>query len=255
MVILTWNDGELLLDAVASATASIDVDVEVIVVDNGSEPPAAALLADSIGISSGAALRVLRNEDNRGVAAARNQGAAAGQAPLVCFLDSDARLHPTTLRDLVEPLRRHEEVAMAAPVFVDQAPEASAGRAPSLLRKIARGAGLTSSYRNSPIDAAAPWWDVDFAIGACQVFRRSAFEAVGGLDESYFYGPEDVDFCLRIRQAGWRVVQVRDARCDHPARRRFRNPLTRGGVRHGAAIGRHLWRQRRGRGAGERSSS
>jgi GT2 family glycosyltransferase len=85
---------------------------------------------------------------------------------------------------------------------------------------------------------------VDFAIGACQLFRRSAWEEVGGIDESYFYGPEDVDFCLRLRRRNFRIVQVADALCDHPPRRRNRRLLTIRGLRHAGAVTRYLIRRR-----------
>ena len=83
-----------------------------------------------------------------------------------------------------------------------------------------------------------------YAIGACQVIRRSVFDEVGGLDGSIFYGPEDVDFCLRVKAAGHRVVQVAGADVLHPPRRAFRQPFTARGMRHGWAIVRHLWRHR-----------
>jgi GT2 family glycosyltransferase len=249
VVILTWNDGPLLERAVASALGSQAVDVRVWVVDNGSEPPAAT--ADDPRVA------VIRNEVNRGVARARNQGAAAGDAPLVCFLDSDARLHPTALRALADALAS-DGVGLAAPVISSMDPRASAGRAPSLARKAARALSLTSRYAGTPHPAEAASWAVDFAIGACQLIRRSAFEAVGGLDESYFYGPEDVDLCLRLAQAGWTIVLVGAAHCDHPARRRFRKVLTRRGMQHAVAVARHLWRHRHhrsSRGAWQPSTS
>lgn len=234
VVVLTWNDGELLDRALASVLASEGVDVRVVVVDNGSEPPA-TVPADS-------RVRLIRNAENRGVAAGRNQGAVIGSAPFVCFLDSDARLVPATLFRLLVPLG-DPQVALSAPVFVGQPAEASAGRAPSLSDKALRLLDVRSTYR--PVAAEGPWWDVDFAIGACQLVRRTAFEAVGGLDESYFYGPEDVDLCLRLREAGQRVVQVEGADCHHPPRRRNRRLLTRRGVLHASAVARHLWRHRR----------
>jgi GT2 family glycosyltransferase len=46
---------------------------------------------------------------------------------------------------------------------------------------------------------------VDYLIGACQMIRRETLEEVGLLDENIFYGPEDVDFCLRVYQHGWNV--------------------------------------------------
>jgi GT2 family glycosyltransferase len=234
VVVLTWNDGQLLDAAVASALASTDVHVNVFVIDNGSDPPAPPLYDTRV--------RQLRNPTNRGVAAARNQGVQATDAPYVCFLDSDACLRKTCLSRLLAPIAAGDDIGLAAPVFTDQAAEASAGRAPSALRKLGRVLNILDTY--APVESAGsrPWWDVEFAIGACQVFRRDAFDSVAGLDEGYFYGPEDVDFCLRLRRAGWRVVQVRDAQCDHPARRRHRGIWTIRGARHAAAVLRHLWR-------------
>jgi hypothetical protein len=235
VVILAWNDGPLVETAVHSALASDGVDVRVVVVDNGSKPPLQPTSTDD-------RLCVQRNPENRGVAGGRNQGVAATDAAIVCFLDSDARLEPTCLRTLVSALDE-PSVAIAVPVFTDQSPQQSAGRAPTLTRKLLRLVNLRSDYDGSSPSGVAVW-DVDFGIGACQVLRRAAFNAVDGLDESYLFGPEDVDFCLRVRKAGWRVVQVRDARCHHPARRAHRGVLTRRGLLHGAAVCRHLWRHR-----------
>jgi GT2 family glycosyltransferase len=235
VVILTWNDGPLLDIALRSALDSQGVDVKVIVVDNASDPP--AVVPDDPRVT------LVVNGANRGVAPARNQGARAGSAPIVCFLDSDARLHADALARLVAALESDRAIGLAAPVFTEQEPSASAGTAPTLTRKLARLTNRTSAYATSA-DTSQPMWDVDFAIGACQVFRRAAFDAVGGNDESFFYGPEDADFCMRLKDAGWRVVQVRDAAVDHPPRRRFRGLFTKRGMSHAWAVTRFLWRHR-----------
>lgn len=239
VVVLTWNDGDLLRRAVESALASTGVDVRVIVVDNGSDPPAE--------VPPDPRVEVVRNETNLGVAPARNQGVSRATAELCCLLDSDARLWPDSLHRMAGAVLSSPDVALAAPVFTDQAPEASAGRAPGAARKLARGLNLTDTYAAVRRTTADSFWDVDFAIGACQLFRRAAFDDIGGLDTSYFYGPEDVDFCLRLKEAGWRVVQVRAAGCDHPPRRRHRHLWTAGGARHAWAISRYLLRHHRAR--------
>jgi GT2 family glycosyltransferase len=234
VVILTWNDGALLEVAVDSVVQSGDVAPNPIVVDNGSSPPASVEVP----------VLLVRNEANRGVAPARNQGVAMGTSPLVCLLDSDARLEPEALTELAAAVLADDGIALAAPVFAGQPAAASAGPAPTLVRKAMRAINLRDTYDSAGtfVDGVR---DVDFAIGACQMFRRSAFDEVGGLDESYFYGPEDVDFCLRLRERGWRVVQVASARVEHPARRRFKGLLTRRGIQHAWAVARHLWRHRR----------
>lgn len=241
VVVLTWNDGDLLQRAVDSVNAQRDVQTHVVVIDNASDH--APALDDTANVE------VVRNPTNRGVAAARNQGAALGSAPFILLLDSDAELEPGCLPALVKVLDGDASIALGAPVFTDQLPHASGGRAPGVLRKLARGLGLTATYRRVVHSPTASTWDVDFAIGACQLVRRSAWDQLKGLDESYFYGPEDLDFCLRLRAAGLRVVQVRDAQCLHPPRRRNRSLFKASGVRHAQAVLRHY---RRGTGGATR---
>ena len=181
VVILTWNDGELLSKAIDSALASTDVLVNVIVVDNGSEPPAVV----PAGVS------LLRNEQNVGVASGRNQGISHGSAPLVLLLDSDAELLPHALAQLVDEQER-TDAGVVVPTFVDQDPTASAGVAPGLVRKAKRVLGMTASYAPHA-NTSEPSWPVEFGIGACQLFPRDVWSEVGGIDESFFYVPEDVD--------------------------------------------------------------
>jgi len=236
VVILTWNDGAILDVAVASAFDQRDVAVRVIVVDNGSDPAATV---------DPSRATLLRSATNLGVGGGRNLGARAGTAPFVCFLDSDARLHPHALARLLEPMRTDPGVALTAPVFSGQRPEQSAGRAPGVVDKVRRGLNWTDRYRTTPGQGQGASWDVDFAIGACQLVRRDVFVTVDGLDASAAFGPEDVDFCMRVRGAGHRVVQVRDAGCDHPPRRAFRGMWSARGRRHAWAVLRYLWRSRR----------
>ena len=138
-----------------------------------------------------------------------------------------SRLHEGALARLLEPLQADDAVGLTAPVFTGQRPEASAGRAPNFADKVRRALNRTDVYRTDPDHGIGPWWHVDFAIGMCQLVRRSAFEDVGGIDDMDRFGPEDVDFCLRLRALGYRVVQVADVGCDHPPRPRVRR-LTSG---------------------------
>ncbi|MEZ5406823.1 MAG: glycosyltransferase [Acidimicrobiales bacterium] len=246
VVILTWNDGPLLAAAIASVTGSEAVDTRIVVVDNGSEP--AATVPEGVTL--------IRLAENRGVAAGRNIGIRAGTADLVCLLDSDAELGPRSLRTLAAGLEG-AGADVAVPCFTAQAPTASAGAAPDLADKARRVLGRTAEYRplgprpraasgaaTATLEAGPPWWPVDFGIGACQLFRRSAWEAVGGIDESFFYGPEDVDFCLRIKQAGGLVVQVAGDPVHHPPRRIHRRPINRRGMAHAWAVARYYHRHR-----------
>ena len=79
-------------------------------------------------------------------------------------------------------------------------------------------------------------------IGACQVIRRRALQEVGPFDERIFYGPEDVDMCLRLQQAGWRVVYNPEAVIVHEERRMTRS-LRSGLVwKHILGLGYFFWK-------------
>lgn len=232
VVILTHNDGELLGAAVTSALASDGTDVTVWVIDNGSDPAAV--------VERDTRVHLVRNATNAGVGGGRNQGVRLGEAPLICLLDSDARLGTGALRRLIEPFA-DPAVGVTVPVFVDQLPTESAGVAPTFAVKLARALGRRSTYEPADVPTGASQWDVDFGIGACQVLRRSVFDLVGGIDDSEAFGPEDVDFCLRARRAGFRVVQVAGTEVHHPPRRAHRRLLTRKGLRHTRSVLRHFW--------------
>ena len=235
VVIITWNDGRALDVSVASALASCGVDARVIVVDNGSDEPVA--LAEDPRIT------LMREPLNLGVAGGRNRGVAASTSPLVCLLDSDARLHDDTLAHLIARLEADPSIGLIAPVFDGQDAAASGGQSPGIGRKLARLARLTNRYATVPAGEDG-LRRVDFVIGACQVFSRTRYDAVGGLNEDYFYGPEDVEFCLRLRQRGWAVAQDEVAHCYHPPRRSHRRLISRRGMLHALAVVHYLRRRR-----------
>lgn len=236
VVVLTWNDGPLLERAVTSVLEQQGCDLHLVVVDNGSTP--AAVVPDDPRVT------LVRSAVNLGVAGGRNRGVAEGDAPLVLLLDSDATLGTGALAGLVDALESRPDAALVAPVFADQRPEESAGAAPTFARKLARLLGRTGEYAPAAAGGGGAEVDVDVAIGACQLFRRDAYAAVGGIDETYFYGPEDVDFCMRLRLAGWAVVQVAGPIVVHPPRRSHRQILSRRGLRHAWAVVRFLVRHR-----------
>ena len=121
----------------------------------------------------------------------------------------------------------------------------SCRRFPTLVDKLLRR--LPARFgRAVADDVELRWWDhagvreVDYVIGACQLIRRSALDEVGLLDEHIFYGPEDVDLCLRMHRAGWQVEYVPAAVVTHLARRITRKLLSTLTVQHVHGLGTFL---------------
>lgn len=161
---------------------------------------------------------VLPNAENRGFAAAAQQGARAARGPLLLFLNPDVVAEPgalDALRAAVEP----QSVAAAGGRLLNSDGTPQVGFA--VRRFPTLGSALAEVLLLNRLVPANPWnrryrcldFDYDRAAeveqpaGACLLVKRSAWEAVGGFDESFFpLWFEDVDLCRRLRAGGWTIV-------------------------------------------------
>jgi len=235
VVILTWNSTDMLSSCLASIPQGfVTQSYEVIVVDNGSHDLTPATLRYIFPW-----MQIVVNRKNRGVAPARNQGIRLTKGEFVILLDDDTLVHPAAFEQLLAYMDMHPDVGLCGPKLVDLQGQLqfSCRLFPTFSDKIARRFPLAFIQQTSRAVEMADWdhnsvRDVDYVIGACQVIRRTALAEVGLLDERIFYGPEDVDLCLRMRQTGWRVVYNPQAVVVHRERRVARSFLSRLGWKH-----------------------
>jgi N-acetylglucosaminyl-diphospho-decaprenol L-rhamnosyltransferase len=159
-----------------------------------------------------------------GFGAALNEGVRRLDEQYVLSLHGDARLRPGALQRLlvlVSAGRRPAAAAGAGLAGLDGTVEGAAGYAPTL-RGLA-ASGLKSAFPAlEPMRVRRPWRfaptgriEVDWVELTAAMLRRDAFEAVGGMDESYFLAYGSIDLCLRLRAAGHRVVADGGARALH----------------------------------------
>jgi GT2 family glycosyltransferase len=126
----------------------------------------------------------------------------------------------------------------------DGRPQLSVDRFPSIGRKIARFLFLRRMEQAETTQQDSPM-PVDYAISAFWVFRREILSRLGGLDERFFYAPEDVDFCASIWLCGWRVVFVPQAMAIHDARELSRRGVfNRFALYHLIGLGRYFLKHR-----------
>jgi GT2 family glycosyltransferase len=205
IVICTWRMRDLITRCLESVTVEAPPDWEVIVVVNGDEDGTVAAIRTSFP-----QVHLIVNGRNRGVGPARNQGMAVARAPFVILLDADTTVIPGSLTGLVNALQQAPDAGVIGPRLVSPSGErqGTARNFPTVLTKLRRRLPARLAAR-LPMDAV-PDGDrpvaVGYVIGACQALRRAALAQVGPLDEAIFYGPEDVDLCLRMWKAGWKVV-------------------------------------------------
>ena len=222
-IIVNFNGGAFLKATVASALASPAV-LRVIVVDNASTDDSLDLLSSE----SFNRVTVIRNSENLGFAAACNVGLKEINAPYALILNPDCCLAETAVKLLIDAIASNERVGMAGPLLLNpDGSEQAGGRRgiPTPGRSIAQGFGLNrlrwfSADRlpdflmhRAPLPSHAT--DVEAISGACMMVRRTAITEVGPLDENYFLHCEDLDWCMRFHERGWRILFVPEARVTH----------------------------------------
>ena len=245
IIILTWNSEQQISACLASLEQGLNAfPSEVIVIDNGSRDKTCNVVSE---VRSG--VRLVCNPENRGVAPARNQGIRLARGEYVLILDDDTVVQPGALDVLIRYMEAHPEAGLCGPRLTDAGGnlQLSCRRFPTLIDKLARRLPSTLGEKIARKAEMADWdhrtiREVDYVIGACQVIRSRALQEVGLLDERIFYGPEDVDICLRLQQAGWRVVYHPDAVVVHEERRMSRS-LGSGLVwKHICGLGYYFWK-------------
>lgn len=224
---------------------------EVFLVDNGSGDGTAEAVREAFP-----AVEVVGLARNVGVAA-RNEGLRRARGRMRMFLDSDARLTAGALPELVSYLDAHPEAGLVGPrlVYEDGTLQLSARRYPPVLLPLLRRPPLERFLGDSarvrrhlmadePHDRTR---EVEYVLGACQLFTARAQEVAGEIDD-IFFGPDDVDWCLRVRGAGLAVVYHPAATVVHAYRRTSaERPLSRVALRQLSAFARFQWKWRRER--------
>lgn len=211
---------------------------EIIIVDNASQNPLLELLEEM------PLVHIVRNRTNRGVARARNQAMRLARGKAVCILDADTEPPDDLLNSLERVMFSHDDVGIVGPALCSERGELleSCRAFPTLPSKLGRR--FPWLFRNTVRTSATAFprsvdrpHEVDYVIGACQLIRAEAIRRIGFLDERIFYGPEDVDFCLRMWQNGYRVLFEPRVRVIHAEQRyTVRNPLSLLSLRHGMAL-------------------
>jgi GT2 family glycosyltransferase len=221
-VIVSYRSREPLLQCLVTLeTDAASLAHETVVVDNDPGDGALETIArDFPGV------RGIANAENVGYARAINQGLAATSGEFVLAMNPDCVLERGSLAALIGHLRAHPRTAVVGPKILDSdgTLQYSARSFPdhltflfnrySLLTRLFPGNRFSRRYLLTDWDHASVR-DVDWVSGACLMVRRAAITQVGAMDEAFFMFNEDVDWCRRMKLAGWAVSYVPEARVVH----------------------------------------
>jgi GT2 family glycosyltransferase len=207
VVVPTHDTRELTLRCLRSVAFLASEGAQVVLVDDGSRDGTAEAVAAAHGF-----VEIVRNEQAQGFARAANRGLAAARGGLLLLLNSDTELQADSFGHLVDAFEADARLGAAGAALVnpDGSAQWSGGRLPTRAWLTAMASGLPAllgalpGYRRlrPPGSTAA---GTEWVTGAALAVRRSAWAEVGPLDETFAFYGQDLDFCQRLRAAGWQV--------------------------------------------------
>lgn len=223
VVIVNYNAGRLLAECIESVLSQVD---EVLVVDNASSDTSIADCKWKFYLES--RFNIIQNESNLGFAAACNIGLSCVKSDYILFLNPDCRLEVDVIPSLLQELQKDSSVGMVGGLLVNvDGTEQCGGRRsiPTPWRSFVHAFGLTrfaerwpklfSNYNLYQLPLPDKPIEVEAISGACMLVKKEAINDVGVWDEGYFLHCEDLDWCMRFRQKGWKILFVSDAKVTH----------------------------------------
>jgi N-acetylglucosaminyl-diphospho-decaprenol L-rhamnosyltransferase len=225
IIIVTWQNEKEIGPCLRSVFACADgLKIEVFVIDNGSHDGTRNAIQDAVREAKNISVKMIWNDENRGFAAAVNQGMKLSTGDFVLLLNPDTQLTPGSLQTMLNYLRTRPDIGVAGGKVLnpDGRVQPSVRRFPKLSDQMII---LTKFYRFFPKLVSSYFCDgfdyekeqeVDQVRGAFFWVSRKLIDKIGNLDEkSFFCWFEEVDYCFCAKEAGFKVVYVPSSAATH----------------------------------------
>ena len=241
VVLICWNSLNYLREALVSLqdTLTAATDSEIIIIDNGSTDGTDTYIAEHYPQAI-----YHRLPENRGVAYARNRGIERARGQFVWLLDDDTIANHEALAEMLQYMQHHPECGICGCRLLNTNGETQESYKPypslaikvrNVLHSHLNGHAHVDPYAKEM--ALGMPFEPTYIIGACQLIRREVIEKIGLLDEKIFYGPEDADYCIRARNAGWHTAYLPQVSIIHHWKRiTNRSPFSSIGRKHTTAL-------------------
>ncbi|OHB60979.1 MAG: hypothetical protein A2168_07180 [Planctomycetes bacterium RBG_13_50_24] len=212
VIIVNWNTKGLLRDCLSSVYEHAgEIDYEIIVIDNASTDGSAEMVKNDFR-----QVILIENSNNRGFAAANNQGMAIAKGRYVLLLNSDTVVLDNAIANTVRFADANPEVAVTGCRVLnsDRTLQRTCFMFPSILNMLLSSTYLYKLFPKNKFFGREQmtWWDrndvrqVNVVTGCFMLVRREAVEQVGVMDERFFMYCEETDWCYRFREEGWKVM-------------------------------------------------
>jgi len=222
IVIVSWNTKKILRNCLASiyTQTAESVEFEVIVVDNASNDDSVQMVEKEFP-----QVLLIQNPENRGFAAANNQGVRVSKGRYVLLLNPDTIVLDNAIAKVVSFADTSKDIAVVGcrVLNIDHTLQPTCFMYPSILNMLLSSCYLYKLFSKSHFFGRErmSWWDrndvreVDVVTGCFMLIRREAIEQVGLMDERFFMYGEETDWCYRFKKAGHKVVYMPFAEIIH----------------------------------------
>ena len=198
---------------------------EVIVFDNGSTDGTPQAIKERFPLSQNLWLKLIESPVNRGFTGGHNECLRLRRAPDALLLNSDAFVHPSAIKTLIDFAQTHPESGIIGPKLLnpDGSLQLSCRRFPNPIAALYRSTFIGKLFPHNRFarDYLMSDWDhgsvrdVDWISGAAFYVKKTVIDKVGVFDDLYFMYCEDVDWCYRAGKAGFKITYVPTAIVTH----------------------------------------
>jgi GT2 family glycosyltransferase len=215
VIIVNYNVREFLNNALTSLQKSLEgFSSEIYVVDNASDDGSVEAVAKNFPN-----VHLIANKTNLGFAKANNQALSQAKGKYLLLINPDTIVQENSVRELMKFFELHPDAGMVGCKILnpDGTLQLPCRRSfPTPWIAFTKTFGLSALFPHSKLFARYnltyldpnQTYDVDAISGSFMMLRKDVYEKIGGLDETFFMYGEDLDWCYRVKQAGWKVYYV-----------------------------------------------
>ena len=226
VVIVNYRTPDLVQACLESLVPQLSaLHAEAIVVDNASGDRSLEAIEDWLQecpASFSQKIRLIASPVNGGFSAGNNLGIRQVEAKYYLLLNSDTIVRPGAIAALLTRMEGDSAIGALGPrlEYLDGRPQVSRFRRRGVISEFIRGAQINTITRllrvkNAPIELDEPEQKLDWVSFACVMLRGDVVRKVGLMDEAFFMYFEDIEYCLRVKKAGFKICQELSARVVH----------------------------------------
>ncbi len=227
IIIVSYNTKQFLLDSVQSVIKTTkNISYEIIIVDNNSRDGSVEAIRNfqfsifnSQSNTKNKNFQIIKNGENLGFSKANNIGVGKAQGRYILFLNSDTIVYEKTLETMVRFMDNHKDCGIATcrvNLINGEIDDASHRGFPTPVRSLFYFSGLSKIFSNSLFFNGyhlgyrnlSKIHEIEACAGAFMIVRKEAGKDIGWFDKDYFFYGEDLDFCYKIKNKGWKIYYV-----------------------------------------------